>query len=92
MECLSYGVTRRHHETGAGEGIRTPDPLITNQMLYQLSYASIPLWGTTLRAQFAPATGDKAKKLPQRQSACNQSSAPLTTYAQTQFPALHETR
>ena len=23
----------------AGEGIRTPDPLITNQMLYQLSYA-----------------------------------------------------
>ncbi len=27
--------------TGAGEGIRTPDPLITNQMLYQLSYASL---------------------------------------------------
>ena len=26
--------------TGAGEGTRTPDPLITNQMLYQLSYAS----------------------------------------------------
>ena len=25
--------------SGAGEGIRTPDPLITNQMLYQLSYA-----------------------------------------------------
>ena len=25
---------------GAGEGNRTPDPLITNQMLYQLSYAS----------------------------------------------------
>ena len=25
---------------GAGEGIRTHDPLITNQMLYQLSYAS----------------------------------------------------
>ena len=24
---------------GAGEGTRTPDPLITNQMLYQLSYA-----------------------------------------------------
>jgi hypothetical protein len=23
---------------GAGEGTRTPDPLITNQMLYQLSY------------------------------------------------------
>ena len=27
---------------GAGEGTRTPDPLITNQMLYQLSYASHP--------------------------------------------------
>ena len=26
--------------SGAGEGTRTPDPLITNQMLYQLSYAS----------------------------------------------------
>ena len=26
---------------GAGEGIRTPDPLITNQMLYRLSYASL---------------------------------------------------
>jgi hypothetical protein len=25
----------------AGEGIRTPDPLITNQMLYQLSYAGM---------------------------------------------------
>ena len=27
--------------TGAGEGIRTPDRLITNQELYQLSYASL---------------------------------------------------
>jgi hypothetical protein len=26
---------------GAGEGIRTPDRLITNQLLYQLSYASL---------------------------------------------------
>ena len=26
----------------AGEGIRTPDLLITNQLLYQLSYASVP--------------------------------------------------
>ena len=26
--------------SGAGGGNRTPDPLITNQMLYQLSYAS----------------------------------------------------
>jgi hypothetical protein len=27
------------NKAGAGRGIRTPDPLITNQMLYQLSYA-----------------------------------------------------
>jgi hypothetical protein len=26
---------------GAGERIRTPDPLITNQLLYQLSYAGV---------------------------------------------------
>ena len=30
---------------GAGEGIRTPDPLITNQMLYRLSYASNQKYG-----------------------------------------------
>ena len=28
---------------GAGEGSRTPDLLITNQLLYQLSYASVGL-------------------------------------------------
>lgn len=27
------------NEDGAGERIRTPDQLITNQLLYQLSYA-----------------------------------------------------
>ncbi len=39
---LLPGVTaeRWGSACGAGEGIRTPDPLITNQMLYQLSYAS----------------------------------------------------
>ena len=43
--ALGRGRTER-----AGEGIRTPDPLITNQMLYRLSYASphkpkiIPRW------------------------------------------------
>ena len=38
--------------TGAGEGIRTPDPLITNQMLYRLSYASN--WGKArLRANLS---------------------------------------
>lgn len=36
-QTLSYVL---RGETGAGEGIRTPDRLITNQVLYQLSYAS----------------------------------------------------
>ena len=45
-------VIRR--ENGAGEGTRTPDPLITNQMLYQLSYA-----GLAIAAQYSPkATGN----------------------------------
>ena len=30
------------YEIGAGGRIRTPDLLITNQLLYQLSYTSIP--------------------------------------------------
>ena len=34
-------VVRR--KNGAGEGTRTPDPLITNQMLYQLSYAGLAI-------------------------------------------------
>jgi hypothetical protein len=36
------GMTRKNAEmqetTGAAEGIRTPDPRITNAVLYQLSY------------------------------------------------------
>jgi hypothetical protein len=28
---------------GAARGIRTPDPLITNEVLYQLSYCGDPL-------------------------------------------------
>ena len=39
--------------SGAGEGIRTPDPLITNQMLYRLSYASTP-WDGCAFAQTNP--------------------------------------
>ncbi len=30
-------------ENGAPRGARTPDPLITNQVLYQLSYRGTPL-------------------------------------------------
>jgi hypothetical protein len=40
--CVANRVRRSPDSSffGAGEGIRTPDPLITNQMLYRLSYAS----------------------------------------------------
>jgi hypothetical protein len=39
--------------SGAGEGNRTPDPLITNQMLYRLSYAS--RWKQSpCEAQYSP--------------------------------------
>ena len=34
-------VTPANRTFGAGERIRTPDRLITNQMLYQLSYAGL---------------------------------------------------
>ena len=29
-------------ESGAAEGTRTPDPIITNDVLYQLSYSGFP--------------------------------------------------
>ena len=37
-------------DTGAGERIRTPDRLITNQLLYQLSYASMSDKGLNITA------------------------------------------
>jgi hypothetical protein len=37
--CLRAG----HSKTGAARGIRTPDPVITNDVLYQLSYCGKPL-------------------------------------------------
>jgi hypothetical protein len=40
-------IGNRHFETGAGSRIRTDDLLITNQLLYQLSYAGICLGKTT---------------------------------------------
>ena len=36
-----YELVRRRLTDGAGGRIRTPDLLITNQLLYQLSYTSI---------------------------------------------------
>ena len=38
---LPYSVFVEVGKTGAGGRIRTPDLLITNQLLYQLSYTSI---------------------------------------------------
>ncbi len=40
LRFRSASVIVPQSHPGAGEGIRTPDPLITNQMLYRLSYAS----------------------------------------------------
>jgi hypothetical protein len=31
-------------KNGAAEGTRTPDPIITNDVLYQLSYSGTLLW------------------------------------------------
>jgi hypothetical protein len=38
---LRFGIFEQMRKNGAGERIRTADRLITNQLLYQLSYASI---------------------------------------------------
>ena len=43
MKCSVY--TRYQvsvWESGAAEGTRTPDPIITNDVLYQLSYSGVP--------------------------------------------------
>lgn len=38
---------------GGAEGIRTPDPLVANQMLYQLSYSpnEVTLWNGRIRGE-----------------------------------------
>jgi hypothetical protein len=36
MSLDDFGV-----RSGAGEGTRTPDPIITNDVLYQLSYTGL---------------------------------------------------
>jgi hypothetical protein len=42
-------------KAGANDGIRTRDLLITNQLLYQLSYV-----GGSVRARFAQRAGEKS--------------------------------
>jgi hypothetical protein len=47
----------------ASEGIRTPDPLITNQPLYRLSYAGVfPLSAATLPDSVLPGKMKKGMK------------------------------
>ena len=36
---FSFGYQEK---SGAAEGTRTPDPIITNDVLYQLSYSGVP--------------------------------------------------
>ena len=55
-------------EIGAGERNRTPDPLITNQLLYRLSYASItkndPVWTSPDPAARQHATARRESRFP----------------------------
>ena len=39
-------------DTGAAEGIRTPDPRITNAVLYQLSYSGIDAGCSKVRVEW----------------------------------------
>ena len=73
--------------SGAGEGIRTPDPLITNQMLYRLSYASN--WGKArLRANLShgslPDVRDNYIKYHTRKLRRNGSLNPLAVTTATE--------
>ena len=49
-------LCRRHRakRNGAAEGTRTPDPIITNDVLYQLSYSSIGAAGVGAKEPFMP--------------------------------------
>ena len=40
--CVTYVSGLDSGMPGAAEGIRTPDPRITNALLYQLSYRGTP--------------------------------------------------
>ena len=40
VQTVTYVFGLDNQETGAAEGTRTPDPIITNDVLYQLSYSS----------------------------------------------------
>ncbi len=48
---LHFRVERASPFSGAGRGTRTPGPLITNQLLYQLSYAGPLIDRLPIRAE-----------------------------------------
>jgi hypothetical protein len=41
VRFVTYLSGSDNEDTGAAEGIRTPDPRITNALLYQLSYRGV---------------------------------------------------
>ena len=43
------GLINFGQKGGAAEGTRTPDPIITNDVLYQLSYSGLPCVAGQLR-------------------------------------------
>jgi hypothetical protein len=58
---MRMGAPRDGCEPGAAEGIRTPDPRITNALLYQLSYRGTSL---ILLVIFSPGGVEKRGLLP----------------------------
>jgi hypothetical protein len=48
ITITSTGSSAQGIRNGAARGIRTPDPLITNEVLYQLSYCGFQGRSTTL--------------------------------------------
>lgn len=64
---IRYKGTRDPKRSGAARGIRTPDPLITNEVLYQLSYCGeirgVTLCGASDRCGFISVRSADGKAL-----------------------------
>ncbi len=59
-------ATQRRHQVsgsgnGAGRGIRTPDPIITNDVLYQLSYAGVAQGSRSISGDPHPDNGGRVR-------------------------------
>jgi hypothetical protein len=89
LRCASIGANLplfpENRFSGAGEGIRTPDPLITNQMLYRLSYASNRKHGPSRHNTSCPRL-DNYLRYHTGFFACNQNSPSGTGGAGTDPP------